>query len=175
MISKEKKIQIVEDLTAEIQKAKAVYLASFLGLKVSEIGELREELRRNSSTAQAVKKNLAQVAFSKSGYKEKIVYDKNGSLMVSFAFEDPLKTAKILWSFSKKNEKFQILGGIAENKFLNPEEVAQLAKISSQDILFGRIVGSMSSPTQRLLYALNGNIQKLVIVLGGIKTTPAKI
>jgi large subunit ribosomal protein L10 len=170
MISREKKAQIVENLMIEIKKAKAIYLVNFLGLKVSEMDELREELRNNNSTIQVVKKNLAQVAFSKSGYKENIPYEKNGSLMVSIAFEDPFKTAKILWNFSKKNEKLQILGGIAENKFLNQGEVIQLAKISSLDILFGRIVGSMSSPTQRLLYVLNGNVQKLIVVLEGIRT-----
>ena len=173
MISREKKLQIVKNLMAEIQKAKAVYLVNFLGLKVLEINELREELRKNNSAAQVVKKNLVQVAFSKSGYEVEIPYDKNGSLMVGFAFEDVFETAKTLWNFSKKNEKLQILGAIAKNRFLSPEEVIQLAKISSQDILFGRIVGLISSPIQGLLSLLNGNIQKLVLVLGSIKNNKA--
>jgi len=171
MISKEKKGQIVNDLLEDIKKAKAIYLVSFLGLKVSDINELRQELKKDNANAKVVKKNLAQVAFSQSGYEEEIPYEKNGSLMVNFAFDDSFKAAKSLLNFSKKNEKFQILGGVAEGKILSQDEVIQLAKISSQNVLFGRLVGSTASPVQQLLYVLNGNIQKLVMVLKGIEAT----
>jgi large subunit ribosomal protein L10 len=171
MISKEKKGQIVTELLEDIKKAKAIYLVGFLGLKVSDISELRQELRKDNARAKVVKKNLAQVVFSRAGYKEEIPYEKDGSLMVNFAFEDSFKTAKALLNFSKKNENFQILGGIAEGRLLNQGEVIQLAKISSQDVLFGRLVGSTAVPVQRFLYVLNGNIQKLVMVLKGIEAT----
>jgi large subunit ribosomal protein L10 len=171
MISKEKKGQIVTELLEDIKKAKAIYLVSFLGLKVSDISGLRQELRKDNAIAKVVKKNLAQVAFSQAGYKEKIPYEKDGSLMVNFAFDDSFKTAKALLTFSKKNENFQVLGGVIEDRFLNQNEVTELAKISSQDVLFGRLVGSTAVPVQRFLYVLNGNIQKLVMVLKGIEAT----
>jgi large subunit ribosomal protein L10 len=171
MISKEKKGQIVSELLVDIKKAKAIYLVSFLGLKVSDVSELRQELRKDNAIAKVVKKNLAQVAFSQAGYKEEIPYEKDGSLMINFAFDDSLKTAKTLLSFSKKNENFQVLGGIAEGRSLGQDEVVQLAKISSQDVLFGRLVGSTAVPLQQFLYILNGNIQKLVMVLKGIEAT----
>ncbi|MDD3491396.1 MAG: 50S ribosomal protein L10 [Candidatus Pacebacteria bacterium] len=171
MISKEKKTQIVKDLLEEIKKAKAVYFLNFSGIKVSDLEELRKQLREEQSAAQVIKKNLAQVVFSQAGYQEAIPIEKEGSLMLGIAFDDCFKTAKTLLGFSKKNENIQILGGAAEGRFLSKKEIQQLAKISSQESLLGRLVGSMSSPMQRLVSDLNNTIQKLVIVLEGIKAT----
>ena len=171
MISKGTKQQIIKELLEQIKKAKAIYFANFLGLKVSEMNELRQELKKGNAKAMVVKKNLAKIVFSQEDYVNKIADDKASSLIVNFAFEDPINTAKALWVFSKKNDKFQILGGITEGEFLNAEKVIRLAKIPSKDILLGRLVGSIASPMQRLLYTLNGNIQKLVVVLERVKAT----
>ncbi len=171
MISKEKKEQIIKELSEQIKKAKAIYFAKFLGLKVSEMNELRQELKKDNAKARVVKKNLAKIVFSQKGYKDEISNDEANSFMVNFAFDDPISTAKVLWNFSKKNDKFQILGGVTDGVFLDAEKVIRLAKIPSKDILLGRLVGSIASPIQRLLYVLNGNIQKLVVVLEGIKAT----
>ena len=171
MISKEKKEQIIKELLEQVKEAKAVFFVNFLGLKVSEMNGLRQELKKNNAQARVVKKNLAKIVFSQEDYVKEITGDKASSLMVNFAFEDPINTAKALWSFSRKNNKFQILGGITEGAFLNAEKVIRLAQIPSKDILLGRLVGSISSPMQRLLYTLNGNIQKLVVVLEGVKAT----
>ncbi len=171
MISKEKKEQIIKELLEQVKEAKAVFFVNFLGLKVSEMNGLRQELKKDNAQARVVKKNLAKIVFSQEDYVKEITGDKASSLMVNFAFEDPINTAKALWSFSRKNNKFQILGGITEGAFLNAEKVITLAQIPSKDILLGRLVGSISSPIQRLLYTLNGNIQKLVVVLGGVKAT----
>jgi len=171
MISKEKKEQIIKELSEQIKKAKAIYFAKFLGLKVSEMNELRQELKKGNSKAQVVKKNLAKIVFSQKEYKDEIFNSEASSFMVNFAFDDPIKTAKALWNFSKKNDKLQILGGITDGAFLDAEEVIKFAKIPSKDILLGRLVGSIASPMQRLLYTLNGNLQKLVVVLENVRTT----
>lgn len=170
MITKEKKKQIIKDLLEQIKKAKAIYFANFLGLKVSEINELRQEFKKNNGAVKVIKKNLAKVAFSQTGHKDKIFIEKDGSLMLSFAFEDPIRVAEILWKFSQKNDKLKILGGIAEDLFFDSEKIVELAKISSKDTLLGRLVGSTASPMQRLLYVLEGNIQKLIVALKSIKT-----
>lgn len=171
MISKEKKSQIVKDLLEEIKKAKAIYFINFLGAKVTELDELREELKKSNARGQVVKKNLAQVVLTQAGYQEIISQEKEGSLMIGLALGDCFKTAKTLLNFSKKNEKIQVIGAAAEGRILNEQEVAQLAKISSEEMLYGRLVGSMASSIQRLIYVLNGNIQKFVVILEGIKAT----
>ena len=171
MISKEKKAQIIKELSEQIKKAKAIYFAKFLGLKVSEINELRQALKKDNAKAKVVKKNLAKIVFPQEDYKDKIFNSEENSFMVNFAFDDPINTAKALWNFSRKNDKLQILGGITDGEFLDAEKVIKFAKIPSKEILLGRLVGSIASPMQRLLYTLNGNIQKLVVVLEGIKTT----
>lgn len=171
MISKEKKAQIIKELSEQIKKAKAIYFARFLGLKVSEMNELRQELKKDNAKARVVKKNLAKIVFSQEGYKDEISNEEENSFMINFAFDDPINTAKILWNFSKKNDKFQILGGITDGAFLDVEEVIRFAKIPSKDILLGRLVDSIASPMQRLLYTLSGNIQKLVMVLENVRTT----
>lgn len=170
MISKEKKEKIVKELTEQKEKAQAVYFTRFLGLKVAEMDELRQSLRKSNAQAQVVKKNLAKIVFAEESGKPEVFNGDKNSLMVSFAFDDPIGAAKVLWNFSKKNEQFQILGGISDGVFLASEKVIDYAKIPSPEILLGRLVGSLSSPMHGMLYVLNGNISRLVAVLDRIRT-----
>src|SRR5680860_1286647 len=105
MISKEKKQQIIKELLEQIKDAKAIYFVNFLGLKVSKMNELRQELKKGNAKVRVVKKNLAKIVFSKEGYMNEIIDDKASSLVLNFAFEDPINTAKALWNFSRKSNK----------------------------------------------------------------------
>lgn len=168
MISKEKKKQIIESLSNRVKEAKAVYFADYSGLKTPEMTQLRQDLRKLIGQAQVAKKTLAEIAFKKLGYKKDKI-PLAGSLVLSFAFEEPIGVAKAIKNFADKNEKFQILGGLLEGSFLGREEVERLAKIPSKEILLSQLLGSMNSPIQRLTFSLEGNIQKLLFCLNALK------
>ncbi len=169
MIDQKKKKLIINNLLDKIKRSQAIYFANFSGLSVPAMNQLRSQLKEQEGEAKIAKKTLIDVAFTHFGQPVDLRKQFPGSLMLNFAFTDPLGIANVIWKFSKKNEKLQILGGIINGKLISKEEVVQLAQIPSRDVLLGRLVGSLVSPLQQLAYVLNGNMQKLVVALGQIR------
>jgi large subunit ribosomal protein L10 len=107
MITKDKKRKIVEELLENITKAKAIYFTAFSGLDVAKISQLRDNLRQLDTKAKVAKKTLADLSFQKAGFNLNILNKKdqfNNSIMLEFAFGDPILSAKTIWQFSKQNE-----------------------------------------------------------------------
>ena len=171
MINKEKKHKIVEELLDNITKAKAIYFTTFSGLSVSKISQLRDNLRQVDTKAKVAKKTLADLSFKKSGKELDIKNKFEGSIMLEFAFGDPMLTAKTIWQFSKQNKNLKILGALMDDKTLTTEEVIQLAQIPSREVLLGRLVASLTSPIRNFNYVLKGNMTKLTYVLNALQVT----
>jgi len=169
MISKKKKKSIIKDLREKIEKSQAIYFTDFSGVSVPAVNLLRRQLKEKEGLAKVAKKNLMDIAFSRNGYHFDLRNKFAGSLMLDFAFSDPLVIAKLIWKFSKKNKTFKILGGIMDGKFISDEEVKKLAQIPSSEILLGRLVGSLALPIRNLNYVLKGNIIKLVYALSALQ------
>ena len=174
MISKKKKKEIIQDLLDNIKRAKAIYLSKFQGITVSQANDLRSQLREKEGLAKVAKKNLIDIALRRSNYNLGVRNKYSGSLILSFAFDDPLAVAKIIWNFSKKNKTFQILEGIVEQQIVEKEKIQQLAQIPSRDVLLGQVVGAIASPIRGLNYVLEGNILKLVYALSAIQRTQSQ-
>lgn len=172
MISKEKKEQILHELLINANKAKAIYFANIQGVPVSDLNELRKQLNANKAEAHVYKKTLLNLAFSQSGFGEGWSDKLAGSVLVNFAWEDPLTVAKTLANFANKKEKFSLLGGVLDGKEIGQDIVKELATIPTKEVLLGRLVGSLKSPLSRLVMALNTPQQKLVFMLeAAIKTS----
>lgn len=169
MINKKKKQEIVQELTEDISKAKAIYFTSFMGLNVSKISDLRNKLRDLNTKAKVAKKTLADLSFKQSGIEINFKDQFDDSVMFNFAFNDPILTAKTLWQFSKQNENLKILGAFMDGKILKKEEIIQLAQIPPREVLLGRLVSSLASPIRNFNYVLKGNTIKLVYALKALQ------
>ena len=60
--------------------------------------------------------------------------------------------------------------GFWEKELISAEKVMQLASLPGLNELQAKLVGILNSPINRLVLTLNGNLQKLVFVLKGVKT-----
>ena len=171
MISRNKKEQIVKELTDLIQKSKSIYFTSLSGLNVSQVSNLRKSLRTINGKAKVAKKTLVDLSFKQVGIPMKVKDNFPESILMEFALGDPIALAKSIWQFSKTNEQFKILGGVMDGKVLTIEEVVQLAKIPSQEVLLGRLVSSLASPIRNFNYVLKGNMIKLIYALSALQST----
>lgn len=167
---KQDKIFAVEDITAKIKDAKAVALADFRGITVSQATSLRDKIKSSGGKLQVIKNTLFLRALRNNNYKiEKEKLD--GPTIVLFANEDEVTPIKTLALFAKTTEgllPWKI--GFMDGKILSAEELGQFANISSRPELQAKLVGLLFSQPSRLVYALNFNLQKLVIALNEIKT-----
>lgn len=167
-LTKEEKKTKVKELGEKLEKQKSAVFVSVDGLKNKDLSILREKLKEAGSELIVSKKTLTKMAFSNS----KTELDEGlleGQIGLVFGYEDELSSAKIVYNFSKKNKEMNILGGLLENRCINGEEINSLALIPPKEILYSKVVSSISAPLSNTLSVLQGNIRGLLYALSSIK------
>lgn len=147
----------VSNLAAKMKEAKIVLLTDYRGINVSDVTELRSELRKANSEYKVIKNNITRRAFAEAGIEgmdEMLV----GPTAVIMNNEDYLETAKAIYNYSKTNDFYKIKGGVIEGKVMTAEEIITLAKLPSREELLSMLAG-----------ALLGNISKLAVALNEVK------
>jgi large subunit ribosomal protein L10 len=166
IITKEKKIEIVDHLCENIKKQDGVFFVNFKGVKGGDSKALRSELKKSGSEMIVARKTLVKIAFEKG----KIDFDPlslSGETGFVFSFEDAINTAKIIRKFDKE-EKITILGGIYESKVLTVEEVKTIADLPTKEELLSKFLGTISAPLSGFLQVLQGNTKGLLYALSSI-------
>lgn len=167
-MKKQTKIFEVQNLTAKIKDAKAVAVADYRGLNVSQMNQLREAIRQVGGELQVVKNNLFYRALDQNDYKiEKAKLD--GPSLALFSNNDEVSPLKVLAAFGKTLGLLPFKIGFIARKVYLAEELGKLATIPSKIELQTKLVCMLASQPSRLVYSLNWNLQKLVIVLNAVK------
>ncbi len=162
------KIEKVEELTAAMAGAKAIYLADFTGIDVAKVTGLRNQLRDAEIGYHVVKNRLAKRAAEAAGLAglgEHFV----GPTAIAFSNDDPIAPAKILQDFADKDESFSIKSGFMDGKILSADEVKALSKLPSREELLSKLLGSVQSPLYGFAGVLTGLLRNLVGVVAAIE------
>lgn len=168
-----KKIFAVQNLTEKVKKTKALILTDYAGLKVGQINELRTELKKVGAEYEVVKNNLLLKAGESSKFKVQSLKLTGPTAALWVYQADDVTPLKTLAAFIKKNELPKIKMGFWEKELISAEKVMQLASLPGFKELRAMLVGMLNSPINRLVYALNSNLQKLIFVLGAASTNLA--
>ena len=163
-ISKSKKENLVADLTALLSEAKLTAYASYQGLTVKALQDLRKQARENNVKIKVVKNRLLRVAMNEiSVYKDTDTTGLTGQLVYAISSEDEILPAKILADFAKKQPALQLLGGFsAEGKAIAKEEINALAKLPSKNELIAQVVAQLLSPATDSVSALAGGLPGII-------------
>ena len=176
MKTKQQKQEILENLNKKLSDSKVV-LFGFIGNQRGKKGldnktlvGLKKELRKTKSDFIIAKKSLTKLAIEKSKMPEIDFGKTEGSLGIVFGYDDAVEPAKAFHKTYKANENsVMIFGGILDGKILSSQEVVQLAKLPTKEILLSQLVGAIKSPLYRLHGSLSGQISGLISVLSQIK------
>ena len=68
---------------------------------------------------------------------------------------DPVAAAKVLYEFSKSNDKFVIKAGAMANLIMSSKDIASLAALPSRDELLSKLLGTMQAPIANFVRTLN--------------------
>ncbi len=178
-ITREKKENILKDLTDKFNRAKAAILIDFNKLPVSKTMELRRNLKSIDAEYKVSKKTLISRVL-KSGHFEDVDLDNfKTQVGIVFSYIDPVATAQSVWKFSKVNEALKILGGFllarrslgegGEFNWQDKDRIIELAKLPSREILLWQLVRTIAAPLSGLVGVLQGNVRNLVSVISQIK------
>ncbi len=144
-------------LATKIKEAKLVLLTDYRGINVTDVTQLRKNLRGTKSDYKVIKNNITRRALQACGV-EGLEEKLEGPTAVILGYEDYLEPAKAIYEYTKKNEAYKIKGGIVEGKVMTAEEIITLAKLPSRQTLLGMLAG-----------ALLGNVTKLAVALDQVK------
>ena len=147
----------VSKLAEQMKEAKLILLTDYRGINVTDVTNLRTDLRNANATYTVIKNNITRRALAECGIEgldEQLI----GPTAVIMSNEDYLEPAKAIYKFSKDNDYYKIKGGVIEGKVMTAEEIITLAKLPSRDTLLSMLAG-----------ALLGNISKVAVALDQVR------
>lgn len=173
-MKKAEKILFVDNLTEELKSAKSFVLVNYSGLTVASQQELKKRLKTVGARLLVVKNTLLKRAGKEAKIDEKLLDEAilSGQTALIIGGEDPVSFIQILGKFAKEfvgkagNPVPKLKVGFVEGSFQNGEELLKLSSLPGRDALLGQLLGTLMSPSYGLVGTLNGNLQKLIYVLG---------
>jgi len=169
-VSKQKKEQVLQELVERFGKSKSVVFANYRGLDVASISELRTKLREKDAEIKVAKKTLIRLAAKEANNIEDIDSSAmQGPVAATFSYEDALSGLKVLFNFSKENDKLELLGGIIDGVVVGTETIKQYAALPSREELLAKFMGSAMSPVSGFVGVSNNLISGLVRVINAYK------
>ena len=145
-LTKAQKTAQVKDLTEKIRTAKSVMFAHYIGLKVSEISELRNNLREKGAEMRVSKKTLLRIAAKEAQAPEINLETMDGPVSCIFSFLDPLSGAQAAFKFAKDHNQVELIGGIFDGKIISKEQAIEMAMIPSREVLLATFAAILRSP-----------------------------
>ena len=162
--SKDKKNELVADLTELLSSAKTTVYAKYQGLTVAELQELRKLAREAGVKIKVVKNRLVKVAMGQIAvYKDTDTTGLTGQLLYATSDSDEVAPAKVLANFAKNHGALNLMGGFSDlGAALSEEEVKSLAAMPSRDELIAQVVAQLLSPVTDSISGLSGGLPDIL-------------
>ena len=154
-MTKEQKVQEIQDLTDKLSSVKNLYLTDIAGLDAVQTTALRRACFNSNIKLSVVKNTLLEKAMEASDKdfgNLKEVLKGNTSLMFSDVGNTP---AKLIKNFRKKTEKPLLKGAyIEEAIYIGDDQIDVLESIKSKEELIGEVITLLQSPAKNVISAL---------------------
>ncbi len=144
-----KKNQIVNEFLEKVNKSETLVVVEYNKLKVSDLQNLREQLRKNDSELKVYKNTLVTQALKDSKFKD-LIECLVGQNAFVFGYKDQLAPAKVSAKFAKNFKSMILKGGIYNGKVANQTEINTIASLPSRDELYAIIAMLIKQPIIKL-------------------------
>lgn len=170
-ISRAKKEEIVAHISELLSESRMTVVMNYSGLTVKEMQELRKNAREQDVVVTVAKNRLVKLALSSNKALKDVSTDVlSGQVGLAFGISDEVAPAQVLADFAKEHPSLELVGSFnADGAEFSAEQVAELAKLPSKDVLRGQVVGTIAAPLSGFVNVLQGNMRGLVNVLNAQK------
>ena len=159
MMNKEQKTNYIKEMETQFQNNEAVMVTHYQGLTMSQLDELRGQMREHGIKFTITKNRITKIALEKTKCKE-LSNLFTGATAVAFS-NDAIISARILSKFAKTNESLKLLGGIMGNEVLDQAAVQNVANLPTLDEARANIVGILATPASKLVSILLARSEKM--------------
>lgn len=161
-MDKNQKKEFVKNFKVSLDKIGLLVITHYSGLKTSETDELRLKLREVGGNFTIIKNSLINLVLKENKSKElKGLF--NGPTAIVYT-EDEISAAKVAVNFSKEHDKLIILGGLMGDKFLQQQDVLEIATLLSIDEIRAKLISLIQTPARNIAFALKFVATKLTRV-----------
>ena len=154
-MTKEQKVQEIQNLTEELSSVKNLYLTDIGGLDAVQTTALRRACFKANIKLSVVKNTLLAKAMEASDKDFGNLHETlkgNTSLMFSELGNTP---AKLIKDFRKKSERPILKGAyIEEAIYIGDDQIDALESIKSKEELIGEVITILQSPAKNIISAL---------------------
>lgn len=158
------KREFVAEMHNVFENTGVIVVAHYSGLTVSEMTDLRGQMREAGANLKVAKNRLAKLALEGTDVSGAADLFK-GPTVVAYS-DDPVAAPKAASTFAKQNDKLIILGGAMGATVLDANGVKALAELPSLDELRAKLVGMISTPATRIAQVLQAPGGQVARVLG---------
>ncbi|MFC5700954.1 50S ribosomal protein L10 [Cohnella faecalis] len=154
----ESKQQAVAEIATKLKENTTTVVADYRGLNVSQVTELRKQLREAGVEFQVLKNSLVSRAAASVELSE-LDAVLTGPTAVAFG-KDAVTPAKILHDFAKKNDALKIKGGVVEGRVVDSAQIQALATLPSRDGLLSMLLSVLQAPVRNFALAVKAVAEK---------------
>ncbi len=153
-MKKSEKLEIIDNLTQEINSYSHFYLADVESLNAEDTSSLRRQCFNKEIKLVVVKNTLLRKALENSQKNAEELYDVlkgNTSIMFCEVGNEP---AKLIKAFSKENKQKKPLlkaAYVEESVYVGENQLDVLASLKSKNELIGDVIGLLQSPMKTVL------------------------
>jgi len=165
-MNRDQKAVVVDEVATQIQESEAVFAVDYRGISVAQAAELRTRLSEAGARFRVVKNTLTELAADRAGADPlKEVLD--GPTAFTFVSQDGdvALAARALARFRRTTDLLEFKGGVMRGEGLSAEQIGELSRLPSTEILHGQLVAMIASPITGLVRTLNALIAGLAIQL----------
>ena len=145
MANVELKKPIVDQISEELNGAKAAVLVDYRGLTVEQDTELRKQLREAGVIYKVYKNTMINFAVKGTEFEE-LSKHLEGPTAIAISKEDATAPARILFNFAKNAPKLELKAGVVDGTYYDEKGIQVIATIPSREELLSKLLGSMQSP-----------------------------
>lgn len=153
------KQEAVDVITSKLRDSATTVVADYRGLNVSQVTELRKQLREAGIEFQVLKNSLLRRATSAAELSE-LDEVLSGPTAVAFSTEDVVAPAKILNDFAKKNDALKLKGAVVEGRVIGVDEIKALAELPSREGLLSMLLSVLQAPMRNFALAVKAVAEK---------------
>ena len=159
MMSRERKKSYITEMETQFQNNEAVLVTHYQGLTMSQLDELRSQMREHGIKFQITKNRITKLALEKTKCKD-LSSLFTGATAVAFS-DDAIISARILSKFAKTNENLKLLGGVMGTDVLDQAGIQNVANLPTLNEARANIVGILATPASKFVSILLARSEKM--------------
>jgi large subunit ribosomal protein L10 len=141
----EAKRETIAELTEEARSSSAMIVSEYRGLKVSEFGAIRRNLRQQNVSYRVVKNRLMKIAVRDAG-SEALGILLEGPTAVAFIKGDEGAATRAVLDAFRPYRLIKVTGAVIGDQVVNADGVTRLSQLPKRDVLLAQVAGAIAAP-----------------------------